>query len=357
MRLGLRLLVAATIASATIACGSSKQESDAANEPGCSTAPQCGSCQACYDTCVCKGKSTDACIAECQSGLGGASSGGTGGATAGTGGAATGGTAGTYPDVVTIKTTKRVVPAYDEAFFCQNFANPFGRDVDVIQSESFMTPGSHHLFVFYEPGATDGPVEDCSGLEFQKAVHGAQVPQLKIDYPPGVGRHFGTDSGIRVLAHYLNTTDKDIDAEITVVFNVVPAGTIQYEAASVFFNNLDLYVPKLSSGQATKTCTLPYDIKLLSSISHMHQYGTSFVAKTGDGTVLYQGTDWSEPITKNYEPPLDLKMNTQITWTCSYDNTANSSPLTFGESAKTNEMCIFAGTYYPAPGGESIVCM
>ncbi len=253
------------------------------------------------------------------------------------------------PSTVTIETTPRHVDAGEEAFFCQNIANPFGQDVDVVQSESFMSAGSHHLFVFYEPKNADGPLEDCSGLEFKSAVHAAQSPQHSITYPEGVGRFVSASDGLRVMAHYLNTTNDPIEAKISVVFHVVPAGSVEFQAAAVFFNNSDISVPALSTGEATKTCALPYEIQLIDAVSHMHQHATNFQAKTDTGTMLYEGTDWDSPEALRFDPPLVLPAGTQITFTCNYDNTKGSEPLSFGESAKTNEMCIFGGRISPRP--------
>src|SRR5262245_17633829 len=67
-----------------------------------------------------------------------------------------------------------------EAYRCQNFANPFGEDFDVKRWESHMTPGSHHLLVFYKTGATSTPIETCSGLEFSSMAYGAQTPDADI---------------------------------------------------------------------------------------------------------------------------------------------------------------------------------
>jgi hypothetical protein len=41
-----------------------------------------------------------------------------------------------------------------------------------------------------------------------------------------------------------------------------------------------------------------------------------------------------------------LGAGTSITWSCTYVNDT-SSPLTFGESAATNVMRIYQGTFYP----------
>jgi hypothetical protein len=288
-------------------------------------------------------------VAQCSS-----STGGSGGGSSGSGGASTGGTAGTTQ--VTIKTDVRTVAKGEEAFFCQNFANPFGGPVDVVRSESFMNPGSHHLFVFYEEGATDGPVEDCSGLEYQRVLHTAQTPQHLTTYPAGVGRHVEAESGLRIMAHYLNTGDAAIDAQITVVFDVVPGGTAEMQAASLFFNNLGVYVPPNGPGSATKTCTIPHEARIIDVVSHMHKFGVKFKAETNTGEVVYEGEDWDEPTPKHYDPAMLVPAGSSITYTCDYINTT-SQFLTFGDSALTNEMCILSGTYYPAPNGQSIICM
>jgi hypothetical protein len=339
-----------------LGCSSSESENKAEVEPGCSTAPQCGSCEDCYDTCVCNGGGVDACITQCSSsgGSGGGGAGGSGGSAGGSGGSAGSSGAPAY-ETVTIETAVRPVAPGEEAFFCQNFANPFGKNVEVIESESFMTPGSHHMFVFYEPGASDGPVVPCSGLEFKPAVHGAQTPQSKIVYPPGVGRVVDSGNGLRVSAHYLNTGSTTIDAKLTVVFKVVPEGTIEHQAGAMFFNNLAIWVQPNSTATISDTCTLSKDIQLINVVSHMHQYSTHFIATTSGGQKLYETTDWDEPQSNVFDPPLLLEAGTQITYSCEYNNTT-STPLTFGESAKFNEMCILSGTYFPAPNGAAIGC-
>ncbi len=70
-----------------------------------------------------------------------------------------------------------VVPAGGEVYKCQNFANPFGgANAEVTKFESHMTPGSHHLLLFYKKNPTDGPLEDCSGLEFAATPYSTQLP-------------------------------------------------------------------------------------------------------------------------------------------------------------------------------------
>jgi hypothetical protein len=255
-------------------------------------------------------------------------------------------------DSFTLNTDYIDVPIGGETFKCQNYANPVGKDVDFVQSESVMSAGSHHMFAFREQGLTDGSLVDCSGLEFTEFVHSAQTPEQTLTYPSGVGRYFPATDGVRILAHYLNTTSKSLHAQVSVTFHYVDTSQVQAHAAGIFLNIATLFV---RPGQSTvsHSYTLPYDIKLLGGVSHMHRHAVSFTSSTSDGRVIYQGTDWNEPKEAVFDPPMDIGAGTSISWSCSYNNTTGQT-LTFGESAATNEMCIFSGTFYPAPGGTGI---
>ncbi|HMR74175.1 MAG TPA: hypothetical protein PKD61_03655 [Polyangiaceae bacterium] len=349
----MRLAAFMALVSLTVGCsGSSKTDADPPLEPGCSAAPQCGDCATCFESCTCKGGDTSSCADQC-SGTGG-SAGATGsGGSSGAGGAGTGGLSGVQ--TVTIKTSPRSLAPGEEAFFCQNFSNPFGQDVEVLESESFMTPGSHHMFVFYGGSVTDGPVHDCSGLEFKKPLHTAQTPQHLTKYPAGVGRVVNANTGLRISAHYFNTSSKPVEAVITATFKVVSVGSLTHQAGSLFFLNPNIFVEPFQTGKATETCTLPSDVNVIDVVSHMHSFSTNFEAKTDAGKVVYEGTEWDDPKPNVFTPPLALSKGTKITYTCDYKNTL-STPLTFGESAETNEMCILSGTYFPAPNGTTLDC-
>jgi len=95
-------------------------------------------------------------------------------------------------------------------------------------------------------------------------------------------------------------------------------------------------------------------VKLLSAQSHMHRHATHFVATTEDGTTLYETDSWHEPPVKTFNPEVPLAAASSITWRCDIDNETNFH-LTFGESADTNEMCVFSAFYYPAPDGMTLV--
>lgn len=360
-----RAIAIAWLAMFAGACGGKDQKDlsgHAAAEPGCTTAPACGSCSGCFQQCFCENGDSQLCADRCASPPPVSTTPTPTPTTTPTTSPTTAPT--TVPttaptstppsgtQTLTLATDFIDVPVGGETFQCQNFANTIGKDVDFLYSESFMTPGSHHMFAFREPGLTNSPLQNCNGLEFTEFVHSAQTPQQVLSYPAGVGRYFPASDGVRILAHYLNTTSSALHAQVTVTFHYVDSSQVQAHAAEIFLNNATV---RVRPGQSTvsHSYSLPYDIKLLGGVSHMHRTGVGFTSSTSDGRIIYQGTDWNEPKEATFDPPMDIGAGTTITWACSYNNTTGTT-LTFGESAATNEMCIFSGTFYPAPGGNGI---
>ncbi len=54
---------------------------------------------------------------------------------------------------------------------------------------------------------------------------------------------------------------------------------------------------------------------------------------------------------------MQLKAGTAIRWYCDYNNTSGSTEYFQGQSAATNEMCMFTGMYYPAMDQASEYCI
>jgi hypothetical protein len=239
------------------------------------------------------------------------------------------------------------VPAGDEMYMCQDFANPFhGQQVDVIKHESHMPAGSHHLLLFFDTNAKNSGVSSCSGLEAYPFQYVAQAPNFEMTYPAGVGATIPTSIGFRMNMHYLNTTSETVHAQDRVTMYVAKPGIVTQHAGTIFYSQSSISIP--ATGQpytATQTCNITQDMNLLSADSHMHQRATSFLA-TAAGMTLYTTTQWSDPTLKVYSPPIFLPSGTPITWSCTYVNDTGAA-LTFGESAMTDVMCIYQGSFYP----------
>jgi hypothetical protein len=241
-----------------------------------------------------------------------------------------------------------------ELYKCQDFVNPFGKDIAITESKSVMSLGSHHFAAFRMENLTTAAIMDCpaGGLEAHEFVHASQTPTQETTYPQDVGRFLPATDGLRLQVHYLNTTSDPLNVKATFSVHYVDADAIKYKAGGVFLNNLGLSVPPGKSTQ-TKSWMLDKDIKLLVAVSHMHRHALDFTSNTDDGRMLFESKDWDGPTPALFDPPMDLATGTTINWACSFQNDTGTT-LTFGESASKNEMCIFNGTYFPSPDGSSI---
>lgn len=246
-----------------------------------------------------------------------------------------------------------------EVFMCQNYDNPFGgKDAAIQRSESTMTPGSHHLHLFYGASDASRNLASCSGFEFHPLLHAAQTPDAVSQYPAGMAAKLQGSQGVRLQVHYLNTTSNPLNVDANVKLTTVDASTVTKWVAQLYFNRVGLSVPPGPSVSVTTTCTIPQTygpIGLLGGVSHMHRRATHFVASTSTGVNLYETDQWDEPVPNEYNPPVALNPGDKITWTCTYNNNTGQT-LTFGDSASVNEMCIFTGRFYSSPTGQDMEC-
>jgi hypothetical protein len=281
---------------------------------------------------------------------GGGGSGGSGGG----GGGGSGGGGGMTGESIAVAMTPFPVAAGQEVYMCQTFANPFGGgDVEIAKFHSSMSPGSHHMLLLFQDNATNGAITPCSGLTFGPMPFGAQQPEAEVAYPSGIASLIKSTQGFNVVAHYLNATPNDIMAHVTITMTKAAAGSVQQHAGVFFFNNVSALSPVANGGipaHTEKTITASYTtttpINLLYAVAHMHQRSLSLTASYGS-TMLYQTNSWDNAPFQVYSPSIVLPAGTTITWSCDINNDTDQT-LIFGESAQTNQMCIFDGQYYPA---------
>jgi hypothetical protein len=344
---------AAPGSSAVLGCQGEPPGSDPAGDPTgvdagvevCRPDALCIGCATCFDECRCGGGDVASCAEHC------------GGATEAPAGADGGLVyAPLAPKVATLVMDPFEMAPGEEVFKCQNFSNPFKEHVVVLSTESFMTAGSHHLFVFQQADGGPSEIVDCSGLEFSAHLHLAQKSQQQTTYPPGVGRLLMSTEGIRIQMHYFNSSSRWIQPEVAVTIQADAPEAVPMLASHVFINTFGISVPPRSAGEVTKSCSMPKDIELFQAVSHMHRRGVSFTARGDGDQLLYETTEWAEPIPWTFDPPRSLGAGSRIDIRCEYLNESDHT-LTFGSSADTNEMCIFSGLYYPAGFAEGITCL
>jgi hypothetical protein len=312
----------------------------------CTPEAQCSACASCFDECICGGGSAARCAEACSTP-----------AAPSDAGPAAPSDAGSRKDLpATFVADGFDIAPGQETFRCQNFANRYGRDVAVVSSEAFMTVGSHHMFLFMQPNDGDGPLVECSGLSFGTYVHSAQRSMSRVDYPPGVGMMVPAADNFQIMVHYLNSTSDRIHASVATTLHAVDPADVPIHASQIFSNTLSVNIPAKSKATVHQSCGIPKDVNLFTASSHMHSHGVHYIARSSDGQLLYETNEWAEPEPWTFSPPRLLHAGSTIDVTCDYDNQTDQ-PLSFGESAATNEMCIFVGAYYPAADGESITCL
>jgi hypothetical protein len=258
------------------------------------------------------------------------------------------------PGSLVFQMTSFTVPAGGEVYKCQNFANPLGAQIEVQEFDSHMTKGSHHMLVFYEQNITNGALEDCSGLEFAATPYGSQLPDDSVVYPAGIAALINADQGLRLQSHYLNASTVDITASVELIVRPAAAGTVTQHAGVFFFVNSNLNIPPGNTPfTLSKSCRIPANLNTIRVTSHMHSRGTHFVATTG-GQTIYETDQWNEPKPGVFDPPFQLTSGSTVDFACTWLNDTGMT-LTFGESARTNEMCIFSGVVYPTVANVNLL--
>jgi Copper type II ascorbate-dependent monooxygenase, C-terminal domain len=265
--------------------------------------------------------------------------------------------------------TELDVTAGTETFMCQLVTFPQGGYV-TYQAHDF-TPGSHHFLLYttdldaIPPG--ESGVHDCgeAGGAIQSHIrgvfYGAQSPHRTFTFPPGVGLPVTKGQVLLLQVHYLNPTAATLHVSVNAYFGVDEVGTgITTEASNLFWYDPFIDVPAGQRALARMRCPVPNDITLLYAASHYHKRGVGYGAYldvTPDQVAakpFYTSTNWEDP--EPLAQPVQVAAGSRIRFECDYDNTAGTSDFFQGQSALTNEMCVFAATYYPKMPGDTDFC-
>ncbi|HKU44266.1 MAG TPA: hypothetical protein VJR89_39170 [Polyangiales bacterium] len=266
------------------------------------------------------------------------------------------------------------VPAGEELFKCMYVQVPKNHGVIAVPSvESHYTPGSHHLLV-YRSDLTEIPngetgVWECSDAAWFSHARGsyyeAQQPDEQRELPEGIAHKFQPGEVMILQSHYINITDKDIDAHVNFTLHTMDADDVRVEAGTIYFNDANINIPPHAKAMASMSCPLPQDINLALLWSHMHKRGVHFVVETDDpvaaeklGSPIYESHDWAEPRAKTYPEGDDVVLHagTRIKFSCEFQNDTENT-YRFGNSAETNEMCILHGMYWPRMPSISEQCV
>lgn len=263
------------------------------------------------------------------------------------------------------------VPAAAELHQCQLVQLPKGDDLNIVRFAHQYTPGSHH-FLLYETDLTEIPPDlagqyDCTiGDEpvmahTRSILYAAQTPKGNFPFPPGVGTTFKGGSVVMFQSHYINPGKDPIAAKVEFGLDTAPADTIKEKAGFFLFYDPFIRLPPNGTAKSGIRCPVGNDIKVLMATSHYHQRGKTMKVYADlpgappSATPFYETNDWEHP--QEFKGPQDIAAGTTIRFNCEYDNTSEPTEIFQGPNAKTSEMCVLAGIYYPvAPDPKWQTC-
>lgn len=258
---------------------------------------------------------------------------------------------------------EETVAGGQEVFKCQFVTLP-NVQAFMIKGQHTYTPGSHHL-LFYTTDLTSIPsgqsaVQDCyegGGAtnnvmsHVRGVLYAGQVPTGSETLPQGVGLSTSPSQVLLFQVHYLNAGAASLDAKVDVDLTLDTGNDIVYKAGILFFYDPFIDVPAGATAKASMRCPIPGDVTLLYAQSHYHSRGTSYGAYIDPATgplatkPFYTSDSWSSP--PNQEMTMPIKSGSRLRFECGYDNTSGTATYFQGQSAQTNEMCMFIGMYYP----------
>jgi len=250
-----------------------------------------------------------------------------------------------------------------------NYCVSTTQDIQVGGFQSLMTEGSSHHFILYKGSVGGGST--CS-LGANDWMYASSTPGQVVteNWPANVGLSVANGTQLILNLHFINPGTTVSYPQVKV--NLLYAKNVMYQAGTMVSFNSSIDVPAATSagpGMQTVqgTCTAPAGAKFFTMSTHTHKHATAAwidyihagqtteIVHTGT-TSTYpadqeqgSGVDWEHPGVGLWTAPnfLTVSSGDSFSYHCSYTNTA-STPVTVGETAASNEMCMAIGYYFPA---------
>jgi len=264
----------------------------------------------------------------------------------------------------TIESSDITVMPGEEFTKCFYFTTPNTDKVVVHKWVSDMSEGSHHMIMFRSISGNqpaDGTIDDCNG-DVAIPIYGTQIPHEEVQFPDDDGHGqplaqelFQTKGYFQM--HYFNSTEAPLVAKVSVsAYALIPelaehVGNYTKTDLVATYNN-DIAIPPHAM-DLTVTATCPaIDGQIWQMSTHSHKQSMRTRVSDG-GTMVFESTDWEHPGDRRWSAPdFHTFASGQMTWECTYTNLGDNQDRTVraGSSAKTDEMCMMTGYYFPASG-------
>lgn len=264
-----------------------------------------------------------------------------------------------------VRSTDITIAPGEETTKCFYFHTPNDTNLHVHKWVSEMTPGSHHMIYFSSLGGTqppDGTIDDCSAAGQPLPVYGAQTQHQEADFPLD-------DVGVQLAQvviphaagyfqmHYVNSTDQPLTTHVELTAYALDELKTFTRTDLFGTYNADISIPAHAQNfKVSATCDVTPGAKFWSITTHAHKQAVTTEVRDGS-QMLFQSKDWEHPGAKQWGGPEFFTFGSKITWECTYDNigTNANDVIRDGQSARTNEMCMATGYYFPAAGPRGCV--
>jgi hypothetical protein len=256
----------------------------------------------------------------------------------------------------------------EESTYCWYTTVPLAAEAGVTKWESKMTPGSHHLIVYFTGTAqnTDNALtKSCNPLNGGGAIdppvwtYSAQTIEQYAQMPQGIGMTVKAQQKAFIQMHYLNITDKVVKAHVVVNGWTFAAGTSYIPAAAFITYNTQIHIDANVAGQAPKeadasgACAVPAGVNFFAMSTHSHRRSMHTQVTDGAATMVFESINWEHPGAKTWDATPFYAFKDKLNYACHYKNDLDQV-VTEGPSAQTNEMCMAVGYFFcPAGGGCS----
>ena len=242
---------------------------------------------------------------------------------------------------------------------CTYIANPFGKDVDVVASDAYMSLHGHHVLLMevtddnpFKPG--DSHV--CTDQDMNKARYvsggGSDLMSSHFQAPAGIGMRIHATSKMLIQSHWINPSATPSDGQSSFNIKTEAPSDARQEAQLFTVTSTQFTLPPHAPGHIASDCKLKQDMQLALIAGHEHEWGSHIQIEhiVGDQTpqMMYQ-TAWkpeyqSAPPQQWYpaSSPVVIKKDEIIRVTCDWNNTTDK------EIAFPQEMCVAAFYYFPA---------
>lgn len=253
------------------------------------------------------------------------------------------------------------IPAGGDMSWCTYIANPFDREVDVVQSRGFQSRFGHHAILMEVAGAEGrlGESHACTDSDMTNArfLAGGSDAAAQFKIPEGIAFRIRKESVLMVQTHWINSSRTAAPGQTVFNIGIKPPDGSRQSAQLFAAYTANVSIPPRGPGRAHTECTIKEDMSLFAFGGHAHEWGTHVrvsVARSGGTEMLYDHA-WeahyqADPPLNYYDTkaPLKLRAGDVLQVECEYQNTTDAA-LKF-----PREMCVAMGFYFP--GTADIQC-